>query len=621
MQKRIQKIRQWETPDKIIFVVLLAYFLIMTILLTDYGEAWDNITFYQYAKQTAHIYQQPFEQYAKNDYGPADTRFFGPFLVTAAYFLSKLFLPILPFWTAPVFFRFCYFLTYLSGLVGFYLLGKRYFSNWTSLGATLLLLFQPIFFGQAPLSPKDTTLMSMVIVGVYFAVKMLDHIPQPKTEQPSLFTTRKALQLIGLVIFMALFIIFSQQIFQATLTWIVQAGEGNLLYRTFIRYAPNYAEQGIEGYASRISSLILPVIVVITSLAIVFIATPKKLWEVVQGTGKAFGIKYLIPAGILFGLSVSVRILGVLVGGVLLFLLVFNKPIRTWFFPLTAYTLTALLAMYLTWPYLWKKPIERFVVSLMHNLNHQHTPPVFFNGVSYSASELPVSYVPTFIVIQLTIPLLVLAAAGLVILFVKKQEKASELFVIIGIWFFLPFFYLLISHPQLHGNIRHLFFILPPLFLLAGLSLEMIYSWLKHKNVLYLGLVAALLIPGIVHIVRYHPYEYIYYNTFVGGTAQGITRFEADHLATSLTEATLMVNQIAPENATVFVVGPYNIARNLIRTDINLISRNNNPDLPLDQPDTYIITNEQPGPNSPFIPVYQIMAGDIPLGGVYLPGE
>ncbi|HKJ26353.1 MAG TPA: hypothetical protein VJ965_01840, partial [Anaerolineales bacterium] len=470
----------------------------------------------------------------------------------------------------------------------------------------------------APFSPKDTTLMGLVILAVYFAVKMVDHLPPATPDQPALFAKKQAYRLIGLVGFLILFILFHKPLIQAVLTWGVQTGEGNFLGRMLIKYAPNIASQGIGGYVSRISSLALPVAAVSISLTVVLVATPKSLWEILRRTGQAFGVKYLIPAGILFGLSVSVRILGVLIGGILQVNLIVNKPIRRWLYPLAAYSITGLLAMYLTWPYLWPHPIERFISSLQVNFGHQHAPPVFFNGASFSASELPISYVPTLIAIQLTIPLLILAAAGLAILLLKKRNQSSELLVMVGVWFFLPFFFLLGFRPALHGNIRHIFFILPPLVLLAGLSLETIYGWVKQNNLLYLALVAVLLVPGIIQIIKYHPYEYIYYNAFVGGTAQGVTRFEADYLATSLTEATKAANQIVPENATVFVFGPYNIAKNLIRDDITLISRNNNPDMPMDTPNTYLITAEAPDPDTPFETVYQVMAGGIPLGGVYL---
>ncbi len=32
-------------------------------------------------------------------------------------------------------------------------------------------------------------------------------------------------------------------------------------------------------------------------------------------------------------------------------------------------------------------------------------------------------------------------------------------------------------------------------------------------------LIALVVLPGLIGIVRLHPYEYIYYNTFIGGEA------------------------------------------------------------------------------------------------------
>ncbi len=617
MKNRLRRLAsRIEAPDWILILCLVSYLIYTVSSLTDYGEAWDNVTMYQYGKQTAQIYLHPFQKYFEHEYGPVDIRFFGPFLVTVAFLFSKIFSPLFPFWSPLEFFRFIYFLTYLAGVVALYSLCKRYFSGWVGIGAVLLFIFQPLFFGQAPVSPKDTTFMALVIISLYFGLKMIDQVRENANQSP-LLSLHQVRSLAGLVVFLILFAVFHQQLIETFLSWVINSGDENLFRQLLEKYATEYSADRIGGYVARVSMLARGLVMVSLCVVAILIITPRSLAEGIRRTWSAFGGKFVIPAGILLGLSISVRILGLLIIGILVSILIVKKSFRIRFFQIAAYSLTSILTVYVTWPYLWPRPIDRFVSALSINLGHQHGPPVLFNGQSYAASSLPVSYVPTLIGIQLTIMLLLLAAAGLVILLVIKKQRPTELMIVIGLWFFMPVLLFMGLRPALHDNIRHVLFILPPLFLLAGLSLEFLLQWLKGNKYLYLGLILVMVLPGILHIVEVHPYEYIYFNQFAGGTTQGAALYEKDYLALSLSEAIEYVNEVAPENSVVYVLGPENIARNIIRDDIAVISRNNNPADSLDRPDTYLVTFEKLNDEA-FTTLYQVMAGDVPLGGVYI---
>jgi hypothetical protein len=58
------------------------------------------------------------------------------------------------------------------------------------------------------------------------------------------------------------------------------------------------------------------------------------------------------------------------------------------------------------------------------------------------------------------------------------------------------------------------------------------------------------LLPSVFGIVSLHPYEYIYYNSFVGGVSGAEGRFETDYWAISFREAAEYVNENASPNAT-----------------------------------------------------------------------
>ena len=51
-------------------------------------------------------------------------------------------------------------------------------------------------------------------------------------------------------------------------------------------------------------------------------------------------------------------------------------------------------------------------------------------------------------------------------------------------------------------------------------------------------------IPGILAYVQLHPFEYTYYNQFIGGTSQAASRFETDYWLTCYKDAVDQLNMI-----------------------------------------------------------------------------
>jgi hypothetical protein len=79
---------------------------------------------------------------------------------------------------------------------------------------------------------------------------------------------------------------------------------------------------------------------------------------------------------------------------------------------------------------------------------------------------------------------------------------------------------------------------------------------------------AIVLAPGVVGIVRLHPYEYVYYNELVGGVRGAYGQFELDYWCTSYREAVQAVNRIAPPAAKVAIWGPHSAAEPFLREDL-----------------------------------------------------
>jgi hypothetical protein len=237
---------------------------------------------------------------------------------------------------------------------------------------------------------------------------------------------------------------------------------------------------------------------------------------------------------------------------------------------LAAYGLMAIAVMYATWPYLWPDPVGRFLESVVVMARYPWRGQVLFDGVLYESTGIPRRYLPVLLGIQLTEPVWVLCAAGLgVTLYgaARRREASLQLLALSCVWLIVPLLTFVGLRSPLYDNFRQVFFILPPVFLLAGAAFEQVRSRLWQGL-----LIALVLLPGVVDGLRLHPYEYIYYNRFVGGVNGAARRFELDYWGVSYRAAADYLNQYAGSDANVWVEGPAHLLDLYARPDLNLYS-------------------------------------------------
>ncbi|HEX5840437.1 MAG TPA: hypothetical protein VFY26_21540 [Anaerolineales bacterium] len=274
--------------------------------------------------------------------------------------------------------------------------------------------------------------------------------------------------------------------------------------------------------------------------------------------------KVILPA-ILLGIATSIRVLGPL-AGVLVFIYflyaVFTGrdrrvSVSPWllFF---GYGFIALLSMFLTWPYLWEEPLSRFLEVFRLMSDNPASLSVLFAGEVFRAGELPRRYLPLMLGVTLTEPVWILFALGVVagywkLLRDRSPARARNLVAVtlVLLWFVILVAYVIIRQPAMYDGIRHFLFILPPIFLFSGFIFEFLVE--RSPNWLYAGIVTAALFPGLYSMIQLHPYEYTYYNSFVGGTQNAFRRYETDYWLTCYKEAVEELNHSIAEPATLFV--------------------------------------------------------------------
>lgn len=250
-----------------------------------------------------------------------------------------------------------------------------------------------------------------------------------------------------------------------------------------------------------------------------------------------FQMWQVILVGILIGIATNLRIIAPLIAALIfLYALLQQKwKITLWFIPMG---LIAIIVLYITWPYLWETPIERFMGVLTRMSNNPTKLKVLFYGDTYRAYELPLRYLPVLLGITLTEPVWILFTLGLGVIVFKlfKKNLAWKSLVIVLFWFVLIISYVLIMRPSMYDGFRHFLFILPPVFILAGFGIEQIHTW-AGKPWLNTFVMLGVLFYGVRGIITLYPYEYTYYNSFVGGTSGAQGTFETDYWLTCYKEA------------------------------------------------------------------------------------
>jgi len=277
----------------------------------------------------------------------------------------------------------------------------------------------------------------------------------------------------------------------------------------------------------------------------------------------------ILAAGILLGLTVSIRIIGPWAGLLVAGYGLLKSP-RKMIGILPFYFVIAAAIAYLTWPYLWKAPIANLLDSLRTMSNFPEVKYVLFMGALYPSDEIPLTYFPTFLALQLTEPALILIVTGTALSFwLLMKGKSKEPALLLAGWFIVPTLLILSSHSALYDNARQLLFLWPPLFIVSGIAIDRSMEIIKIP-VLKGVLLLVIALPGMYACLQLHPYEYIYYNGLIGGVQGAYRKFDLDYWGISFKEAMNYVNDYAEEGTQVIVIGPRQLVKQYARRDLEI---------------------------------------------------
>jgi len=626
-------VKMTRLEGTLLLIWFVASLTIGALTVHEYGMSVDEPNNYRYAADTLNAYPSFFgTRYQPNYDSSYDGH--GPAFITIAGIFVRIIQRLSPNVFAPDLWHFTYFVTFqLTGLC-LYWLTKRWFSRWTAWALLLLFSTQPLLLGHAFINPKDIPFMFFLTLSVLCGFRMTDTLEANESfvslDKPARVLTQKFqdadprrrkafLTLLTLATATALTLALLSHQVNSLLEQVVNsfytAEPGSWTGRVFSMVASPDPDVSAKDYVTKAwrlfdraerGILITGVLFFLFYFGLLikgqsvssFIRDTwiqrYKLRTIAGETGKwlrsslgpgllktwfadmlrALRNPSVILAGIALGLATGVRAIGPLAGVIVLFYLVAKFRSRGWAVAI-AYFLVAGIATYIAWPRLWDAPIQRYLEALGIVSNFPNFPGrVLFDGQLYSARELPRSYLPVLLNIQFTEPLLLCmyAGFGLLVWQLLRKRLRTDLLLYLSLGFVFPLFGLILLNAPLYNNFRQALFLIPAMSMFAAFSLEFIFSKLSQSWV-RLAVIAVLALPGVYSCVKLYPYEYIYYNSLVGGPAGAFDRYELDYWRISLREMALELNEVAPSGSIIVVT-----------RSAGLFARYARPDLIVDKP-------------------------------------
>jgi len=268
--------------------------------------------------------------------------------------------------------------------------------------------------------------------------------------------------------------------------------------------------------------------------------------------------RLIVGFGVLCGCALGIRVLGLFLIGYAVLAIAIYAPIGrggTWrsvlhfagrsAIPFVSAFLIAYPIMIAAWPWAGLELLNP--LRAVYAFAEFHYPiNTVLDGSVYRMADVPRWYVPTYVGIKLTLPLLVGAVLALALAMLPQRSTATDSarrkeIALIALSAILP----LVCDVAIRGpadtGMRHFLFIVPPIAVLAGIGLSDTLSRLEAANRLAAAVGLALVVVSLgwdaTTLYRLHPDEYLFYNPLVGGLAGASRRYATDYWVNIMPEA------------------------------------------------------------------------------------
>jgi Dolichyl-phosphate-mannose-protein mannosyltransferase len=204
----------------------------------------------------------------------------------------------------------------------------------------------------------------------------------------------------------------------------------------------------------------------------------------------------------------------------------------------------AYVIMILAWPWAALAPLNP-IRGLLAFSEFNYSIRTLLGGQIYEMANVPRLYAPIYVAIR--VPLIMLFGAALTMIAVQLLGRASNSrqqhreITLLSLMVIVPLACQVIFHGPAFTGLRHFLFLIPVLAVLAGIGLDKAIAALRTRGRIAasggLAVVAACFLWDAATLVRLHPYEYLFYNSLVGGLQGASRNYDLDYWFSSMPEA------------------------------------------------------------------------------------
>lgn len=265
-------------------------------------------------------------------------------------------------------------------------------------------------------------------------------------------------------------------------------------------------------------------------------------------------LRYFILFGILSGLLINIRIMGivmpVIISALMLFDVITGPYRRTTLINFLVYLVITIAVAVASWPWLWQDPAGHFRIAFTNMSKFRWDNNILMNGEFVRASAIGWKYLPQWFGLTTPILYLFLGIAGFLFLSIRILRKPSSfldqsencnhllhLACLAG-----PVMAVILLHSVLYDGWRQMYFIYPSFLLLAVYGLSSLLKMRIVSGDLPKVLVVAILILSFagtgLTMIKSHPFEDVYFNILLQKKNQYLRKtFELDYWGTSYKQA------------------------------------------------------------------------------------
>ena len=261
---------------------------------------------------------------------------------------------------------------------------------------------------------------------------------------------------------------------------------------------------------------------------------------------------YYFVLGLLCGYTTSIRIMGIMLAGFILFFLFIdwisklsknNKP-KEAIVNMLIFPAGFCLSLYVAWPYLWTSPIDHFIESYDRMSHFFLETKILTAGEQLPSLNLPSDYVPIWFGVTNPVLWLFAGLAGLVWVLVSFLQKPASFlrntnernFVLFGLCFAMPIIAVISLHSVLYDDWRQLYFVYPSFVMLALYCIYKLYQSALRWLIIGACLVQICMVGFFM--TKYHPFQQVYFNELVSHEPEYLRKnYELDYWGPSFKQS------------------------------------------------------------------------------------